>query len=242
MAYSYHDLVIFISDIHEPYSHKDSIPFVSAIRKKYWNRAGNPLAVFLGDELTYHGISFHPSDPDVESPGHELDLGISRIRKWHTLFPKAYVMESNHGSLLYRKQKFHGIPKFAFKNYNQLLGIPQKDWKWVNDLVIPIGPKKDVYVCHNRGNDVLKLSQSLGMSAVMGHIHEKMNIQYWGSQLGTNFAMQCGCLIDNTQADFDYNKINLKTPMIGTGVIVNGVPKIYLLIVDRNNRWIGELI
>ena len=36
------------------------------------------------------------------------------------LFPDMDLMDSNHGSLVYRRQKASGLPKAAIKSYNEL--------------------------------------------------------------------------------------------------------------------------
>lgn len=62
------------------------------------------------------------------------------------------------------------------------------------------------------------------MSCVQGHFHEKFKIYYWANPLGLYWAMQVGCLIDDDSLAFAYNNVNLKRPIIGCGVIVDGVP------------------
>jgi len=64
----------------------------------------------------------------------------------------------------------------------------------------------------------------MGMSCVQGHFHEKFGINYWGNSLGLYFSMQVGCLIDDTNYAFAYNNVNLKRPVIGCGLIIDGVP------------------
>lgn len=193
--------------------------------------------MFGGDELTWHSISYHDHNPALPNPSRELEISMPILYELYKLFPKAYVLESNHGSLVYRKQVSTKMPREVFKDYNQILRAP-KTWRWVPDLMFKVGPKQDVYVCHGRNKDVTKLSQMLGVSAVQFHYHENYKIEYWQSNTGLRFAMQCGCLIDHSAKDFDYSRLNLKTPIIGTGVIVNGHPELVPLLVDKH----GEII
>jgi hypothetical protein len=237
-----YDLVIFISDLHIPFEHPDALKFLAAIKKKYWKKAKKPLVVNLGDELTWSAISYHEQNPLLPNASLELEMSLSPIQNLHKLFPKMKIMESNHGSLVYRKQKSAGLPAAVFKHYNEILGIPRNDWQWVKDLTIKVSGPKTVYICHGRSADITKLAQLNGFCSVAGHFHEKMKIEYFANTVGVNWGMQCGCLIDNNSPEFDYNKLNLKSPMIGTGIIVNGDPKLYRMELNNLGRWTGRLV
>jgi len=117
--------ILVISDTHFPYHHPDTVSFLKALKKKY----KPDKVVHIGDELDFHALSFHPSDPDLLSPGNELLAGISTISPLYRLFPDVDLIESNHGSMVYRKAKYHGIPREVFKSYRKVLGAPM-GWKW----------------------------------------------------------------------------------------------------------------
>lgn len=235
-----HDLVICISDFHSPYNAQDSVDFIDAIKSKYWKKAKNPIAINTGDELDYHAISFHGADPELMSPSDELEAAIKKLSPFYEMFPKMLLCESNHGSLVYRKQKFHGLPKSVFKSYREVLGAP-RGWRWADDWTIKLSNGADCYFHHSKSADVLKTSQSMGMSTVSGHLHEKFSLSYWANPNGLYFAMQIGCLIDNDSLAFSYNKVNLKRPIIGTGIIVNGIPQLVPMVKNKNGRWTGKL-
>lgn len=227
--------VLIISDMHYPYNHPDIIAFLTALKRKYkFDRI-----ISVGDELDYHAISFHDSDPDLMSAGDELKTSIARLKPIYKLFPKMDLVESNHGSLVYRKQKTHGLPRNVIKSYRDVLEAP-KGWRWHDDLIIDT-PQGKVYICHGRSADILKLSMSMGMSCIQGHYHEKFEVRYWGNKLGLYFGMIVGCLIENSSLAFAYNKLNLKRPVIGCGGIINGLPKLFPMILDKNGRWIKEV-
>jgi hypothetical protein len=98
-----------------------------------------------------------------------------------------------------------------------------------------------VYICHGKSADILKLSQSMGMSAIQGHYHEKFEVRFWGNKLGLFFGMIVGCLIENSSYAFSYNKLNLKRPVIGCGIIINGIPMLIPMVLNSKGRWIGVL-
>lgn len=229
--------ILTVSDPHLPYNHPDLFEFLEEIKKVY----RPDLIVFMGDETDGHSFSFHDHDPDLMAPRDELQTAINRLKWLYKIFPKAYVLESNHGSLVYRKQKVSGLPRFVFKSYNQMLEAP-KGWVWVPDLTVKMSNGNKVYFCHGKTSDVTKLSQSMGMCAVQGHYHEKFKIEYWGNPEGLYWGMQTGCLIENESLAFAYNKVNLKRPVIGTGIIINGHPKLLPMVLNKNGRWIGKLL
>ena len=170
-----------------------------------------------------HALSFHDSDPDLLSAGAELQASLPIIATIHSMFPEMDIIDSNHGSMVHRKAKHHGIPRHYIKSYNDVLEVGE-GWKWHNDLTVELPNGQKVYFHHGKSADGLKLSQTMGMSCVQGHYHEKFGINYWGNSLGLYFSMQVGCLIDDSSYAFAYNNVNLKRPVIGTGLIINGIP------------------
>lgn len=229
--------ILVISDQHFPYNHPDILALLRAIKKKY----RPDKIVNIGDEIDGHSMSFHEHSPDLMSPGDELKTAINRIKPLYKLFPKMDLVESNHGSLVYRRGVFAGLPRHVFKSYREVIEAPQ-GWKWHPDLTLQASDGSWIYFCHGRVGDGLKLSQSMGMSCVQGHFHEKYEIRYWGNSRGLYWSMIVACLIDNDSLAFNYNKLNLKRPIIGCGIILNGQPLLIPMILKPGGRWIGKLI
>lgn len=211
--------ILVISDMHIPYHHPNLIPFLQMLKDRY-----NPTRVIcIGDELDKHAMSFHDSDPDLLSAGDELKASLPTIAAIHKMFPVMDIIDSNHGSMVHRKAKHHGIARAYIRSYNDVLQVGP-GWKWHNDLTVELPDGQKVYFHHGKAADGLKLSQTMGMSCVQGHYHEKFGINYWGNSLGLYFSMQVGCLINDDSYAFAYNNVNLKRPVIGTGLIIDGVP------------------
>lgn len=229
--------ILVISDSHFPYNHPDIVAFLKALKDKYkFDRVIN-----IGDEIDHHSISFHTPNPDLFSPGDELKTAIARLKPIYELFPKVDVLESNHGSLVYRKQKHAGLSRHVFKSYREILDAP-KGWNWHFELVIKASNGMPIYFHHGKSGSGIKLSQAMGMSVVQGHFHETMSIQYWANPLGLYWSMQVGCLIEKSTMAFEYCQNNLKRPLIGCGVILNGHPKLEPMVLDINGRWIKRLV
>ena len=225
--------ILLISDLHIPYHHKDAIAFLAHLKKKY-----KPTRVIcLGDELDKHALSYHDSDPDLKSAGDELRESLPIIAELYKMFPVMEIIESNHGSLVWRKAKTHGIPRHYIKSYNDVLGVGE-GWTWHPDLVVDLPDGNRCYIHHGKSNNVVRLSQQMGMSAVQGHYHEILSASYWGNPNGLHWGLQAGCLIDDESYAFSYNNVNLKRPVIGTALIINSLPVLEPLVMGGDGRWV----
>jgi len=211
--------ILFISDMHIPYHHKNTIPFLKMLKEKY-----NPTRIIcLGDELDKHALSFHDSDPDLMSAGDELKASLPVIAELHSIFPVMDIIDSNHGSMVFRKAKHHGIPRHYLKSYNDVLQVGP-GWKWSHDLTLTLPSGHKVFVHHGKSAEATKTSQAMSMSHVCGHFHESFGVRYWANPTDLFFAVNAGCLIDDDSYAYAYNNTNLKRPIIGTCVLIDGVP------------------
>lgn len=225
--------ILVIPDLHCPFHHKDAFDFLDSVSNKYKIKT----TVLLGDEIDGHTYSFHQSDPDQPfSPSSELEKAIWYLKDLYLLFPRATIIESNHGSLLYRKGKFHGIPRAMLRSYNDVLEAP-KGWNWVYDLTLDLPNKQRAYFHHGLSSNPLKVSQRMGMNFIQGHHHGRFEIQYWANPIGLYWAITSGCLIDKDEMAFNYAKNNLPKPILGCTVILDGIPKLIPMVVDKRGRW-----
>jgi hypothetical protein len=211
------------------------VDFLSALNDKY-----SPTRIIhLGDEIDLHAISFHQSDPDLFSPGHELERAIKLLQPLYRLFPKLDIMESNHGSRVYRKGFASGLPASVLKSNSEIIKAPP-GWTWHSELVVEtaMGP---VMFFHGKTQNALSVSKQLGMSTVNGHFHSQFGIQKWQTPLKINFAMVVGCLIDPKSRAFAYESNNILKPILGAAVIVNGIPKLELMQLKGDGRWTRKI-
>ncbi len=224
--------ILVISDQHIPYHHPDMMDFLKAIKKVY----KPDRIVNIGDELDHHAISFHDSNPDLASAGDELRKSLSIIKEMEQVFPVMDLVHSNHGSLSYRRAFSSGIPTAYLKDYNEFLQVG-KGWKWHEDIVIKASNGQDIYFCHGKVANIIKLGQQYGQNVVQGHYHTSFNIQYWGNPNALHWALQVGCLIDKDSLAYAYNKLFKNRPVIGTGIIINGLPKLLPMVLNKGGRW-----
>lgn len=211
------------------------MPFLKAVKDKY-----KPTRVILsGDEADFHGISFHDKDNDLDSAGTELTKAINALKPIYSLFPKAEVLESNHGSLVMRKALSTGLSRRYFKSPGEILEAP-KGWTWHFDITTTLPNGSKCYFHHSKGKP-LKIGQLYGMSHVCGHLHESFDIQYWSTPENLFFAMTVGCLVDKKSLAMAYSKNNAKRPIVGVGLIIDSQPVLVPMVLDGRGRWIGRL-
>ena len=228
--------ILVISDMHLPYQHKDSITFLKEIKKQF--KPDTTLSI--GDLLDQHALSFHDSSPELYSAGMELDKAKEYVRELESVFPKLIEVDSNHSSMIYRRALKHGLPKAYLKDYGDFLET--KKWKWIDDLTLTMSNGQRCFFTHGRSADVLKVSQSMGMSAVQGHYHTKFVISYWANPDNLFFGMNVGCLINQKSMAFNYAK-NFRTRfIIGCGIIIDGIPRLLPMVINKKGDWIGKIV
>ena len=228
--------ILVLSDMHIPFHHKDSMDFLREIKKEYKPQ----FVVNIGDLLDFHAISMHSHDPDLFSAGHELKEARKHVKELESIFPKVTEVDSNHSSLVYRRALKFGMSKEILKDYGDFLGT--KKWKWVDDLTLTMSNGQRCFFTHGRSADILKVSQTMGMSAVQGHYHTKFLVSWWANPDNLFFAMNVGCLINQKSMAFNYAK-NFKTRFIlGCAVIIDGYPKLLPMVLNSRGSWIKTLV
>lgn len=230
------DRILVISDMHHPYSHPDTVAFLKAVKAKY-----NPTRVIcMGDEVDNHAMSFHDHDPDLRSPGDELRAAIKALKPLYELFPVMDILDSNHGSLAFRKAKHAGISRKYIRDYGDVLQAPA-GWVWSHDLHITLPTGNECYFHHGLSANVLKVVQQRGVCVVQGHYHSIFAIQYAGNPRSLLWGMQVGCSIDKDSLAFAYDNANLPRPIIGHGIILDGHAKLLPMPLKKGGRWDGSV-
>ena len=141
--------------------------------------------------------------------------------------------------MLLRKARVGKIPRKAIKSYNDILDAP-KGWRWTFDTIVktPTGP---VYFCHGKTGTPGRLASLYGVSAVQGHFHEKAQITYISTPERLMFDCHTGCLADDKSLALGYNKVNAKRPIVSVILILNGIPQIAPMVLNKKGRWTGKL-
>lgn len=229
--------VFVIGDLHIPFHHRSAFAFLKAVKEKY----KPDLVINIGDELDQHAISMHDSNPDLPSAGDELKTSKTYIKELEKIFPKMILIHSNHSSLVYRRALKYGLPREYLRSYNEFLGVG-KDWQWIDDLTITLSDDSRCFFTHGMSADVLKLAMQMGKHCVQGHYHSKFSIGYFSNPDELIWGMQVGCLTSQSSMAFDYAK-NFKNRFImGSGMIIDGQPKLIPMVFGKDGEWIKKII
>ena len=222
--------------MHLPYQHKDAIKFLAEIKKEF-----KPDRVInIGDLLDFHAISMHTHDPDLASPGHELTMARKYVKELESIYPQVTEVDSNHSSLVYRRAIKYGMSREFLKEYGDFLGT--KKWNWVDDLTLTMSNGQRCFFTHGRSADILKVSQTMGISAVQGHYHTKFVVSYWANPDNLFFAMNVGCLINQKSLSMNYAK-NFRTRFIlGCAIILDGIPRLLPMQLNDKGDWIKRIV
>jgi hypothetical protein len=226
--------ILCISDMHQPWAHPDLNKFLLALKAKY----KPDQVICVGDEIDSHAMSFHDSDPDLPSAGDELLKAIECLQPIYRMFPKMELVDSNHGSMVYRKGKHHGIPRKYLRDYGEVLNAP-KGWTWHNNIMVQLPNGQSLFVTHGIKANGMQLAQQMGCNVLQGHYHTAFQVQYSSSPSQLYWSLQVGCLINDKALAFEYNKTTVLRPIIGLGIIINSQPKLLPMLLNKEGRWTG---
>lgn len=218
--------------MHQPYSHPDTLVFLRMIKRKF----RPDRVICLGDEVDHHALSYHESDPDLDSAGPELERAIAKLRPLYKLFPRVDVLESNHGSLVYRKAMTAGIPRRALKDYREILGAP-KGWRWHFDLRIRMSNGQWLYLHHGKSGQQGALSKREASCSAQGHFHSKFHATFWRNSTGLYWDVHAGCLVDHDSLAFAYGKNTMEKGIVGCVMVIDGYPRHIPMVLNKKGRW-----
>lgn len=239
MPESAHRSVLVIPDTHAPYEHPDTLEFLAAVAARF----RPDTVVHLGDEADKHAMSFHMSDPNLDSAGMELEKARVFMAKLHAMFPVMRLCHSNHGSMHFRKAHSHGIPVQYLRTYREVF-FPQgggERWEWQHTHVLELPNGEQVAFKHQPAGAVLGDAAHERMNLVCGHLHGKLSIEYARNTHEQYWAAQGGCLVDEESRAFSYGKESKYKPALGCLVLIEGVPQIVPMQTNSDGRWVGKI-
>ncbi len=209
------DNIGVIADTHAPFTHRSYLDFCSDT----FERFGCSIIVHIGDEIDNHAISYHDTDPDGFSPGHEAEAAQAEMDRWYARFPEVRVCIGNHSALPYRKALSKGIPKKFIRAYEEIWNAP-KGWRWgwqweLNGVRFQHGTGYSGKTAHER------IALENMQSTVMGHAHSYAGVEYRASNAQLIFGMNVGCGLDRHSYAMAYGKDMARKPVLGCGVVLD---------------------
>ena len=211
--------ILYIPDLHQPFTHKNALNFVKEVRDEFECET----IVFGGDVFDQYSLSSYSKDPDHLTTRNEYDDARRNIKAWVKAFPVAKCIYGNHEKRLFKRLYDANIPfDLLNQTYNNIWGIPNT-WEWaerhvIDNIVFLHGMREGEYAHVNTAKDLRR-------SLVMCHTHASAGVHYLASFDNTIFAMNAGCLIDDSSYAFAYAKEFTRRPVLGCGVVVDGIPK-----------------
>lgn len=223
--------ILIVPDFHGLAAHPDLIPFL-----KDQQEALKPdLTVFLGDILDGHQLSFHDKEDAMPSAVDELEQSLAVLHQVYKIFPAALLTWGNHERRQFRKAKQAGIPELYLRPEEEILQLPA-GWSVAERFYINT-PRGEVMFVHDLGGNPLSSAQKLATSVVSGHRHSSFQINYWSTKHALHFNMVAGCLINPHHPAFLYNKSQILRPILGCGAIIEGVPMLIPMTLNKNGRY-----
>jgi hypothetical protein len=226
--------ILVISDTQAPAHHPNTIEFLTKLKKDFQPHH----VVHIGDELDLRNLSKYVKDPDLSGPADELEEGLAFMKQLYDLFPRVQVCISNHGARPYLRAIDAGLPSSFIRSYREWMKAP-KGWSWHHQIIID-----DIAFIHGEGlsgdGARLKACTLMQRSCVFGHIHSHAGVSWFSNKQKLMFGFNVGCLIDLHSAYFEYNRHQLHRPIIGCGVIDNGVPTFIPMLLDKYGLWIDR--
>jgi len=227
--------VLLIGDSHLPYEHCDYLAFCKAVKKKYKCL----LVIHMGDYEDQHAISFHDSDVDLYSAGHELEIVIEKTKHWYKAFNKMVTLDSNHGSLVIRNFKKRGIPMQHMRALKEVYNTP--NWNWFESILLRTNAG-DTLLRHNKSTTYQKFAREEGCNCWQGHYHGKAEITWCNTEYNERYNAFTGCGVNKDSLALAYGKANIPQPILSCGRIdQHGMPHVVKMNLDKKGRWDGNI-
>lgn len=209
---------LFFSCLHAPYNDRRALDFLRDLQREY-----NPDAVYnLGDEADLYRMSRYTQDPSMPTLTQELRKVRKTTKELATIFPEQRVCHSNHVRRLGNRAKDAGLTEEVLRPWREIIGAPET-WVWQERW-----KSKYATVVHGEGFNgeaaANRAMQAYGGNVVMGHLHSQAGVKYSKSFGPQKWILQVGCLIDIKHEAFAYDRHSVKQPILGAGVVVDGVP------------------
>lgn len=219
-----------IGDTHLPVERKGYLEFVQDIFEAW--RVDK--IVHAGDLVDWHGISFHPPEPQCPGVIDEYALALEQVGKWTKVFPNVKICIGNHDERPTRLAKTVKIPEFMLRPYGELWNAPGWDWAYRHKI-------DRVLYRHGTGcsgiHPAWNLMNKSKMSVVIGHCHSRAGIKSSVNDENRFFGMDVGCGIDEKAWQFAYGRDYVERPILSCGVVIDGHPYLEMMPCGPNEAY-----
>lgn len=216
--------VLVIGDTHCPVMLSDYVSFLKQVEAEW----ACDTVVHIGDVADFNAISYHEKNPATPAPEDEYRQALSQVQSLYKAFNKVTVMTGNHDALPKRQARSAGIPTDLVKDYGQIWKTP--DWNWLPRYSVhDIDGVKYAHGDRGKGGQMaaLKNAKDHFCSWVQGHLHSQAGVTYFANEDAMIFGMSVGCGVDRHTAAMDYGIKFTSKPIIGCGVVIDGVYAVF---------------
>lgn len=209
---------LVLPDLHFPFHHPASLDFLADLRRQYRPK----VVVCIGDLGDQHGWSRHDRLPDAPGQAEEYRLTLAACRDLYKLFPRVLACVGNHDTRLAMKALRAGIPSSLHRTVATIYESP-RGWQWADAHTVDGVAYEHGH--HYKGKGAaLAAARDNRMPTVVGHFHATAGVEYSASRVNTIWGLSVGCLVDAGSPGMAYAKQTAGKPVLGAGVVVDGVP------------------
>jgi len=229
--------IICISDTHFPYHHRDTFSFLKAIRDEY----AITDVTHVGDVVDNHFPSYHEMEAGCLGGSEEIKEARKACQKLERIFPEMRISLGNHDLLPKRKANSASVPLDWVAEPNRVYAL-EGGWDWKSYHRVPYGDNLHFLLVHSVGTNLKANAMRYSHSSVQGHHHSTFGVEYAADTDTLRWAMGVGCLIDPRSPAFQYDKKNVVSrPILGCGIILEGVPITIPMILNKSGSWCKRL-
>ena len=214
--------VLIIGDTHAPCLLDGYLDFLAECYES-WDC---DRVVHIGDIVDNCALSFHLKKPQQKDPIREFEETMEQVNQIVEYFPEADLMLGNHDVLPYRWANEVGIPVEMMRDFAGIFGLPA-EWT-VHARYGQLEIDGVIYQHGDRGRSSAILNaKDEFCSVVQGHHHAKAGVEFTANRNHRVFGMQVGCGTDWKHHQQDYGVKYSKKPIIGCGIVIDGVTPVF---------------
>ncbi len=232
--------VMAIGDTQIPYQHIDSIKFLTAVYKKYKPNQ----VVQIGDLFDQYFANAWGKSADAASAMEEFEEGLDWLHNdFLPIFGKTpvTVIIGNHDERIFKRADEAGIPSKFMKTMKDIYELPKEIELCYNKVIDNVTYVHGHTTKCTAANATEVLTHEYETSIVYGHFHSRANITYLANRRRLVWGFNLGCLIDRHAYAFSYGANYKDKPILGCGLVMNGLPLYIPMILNDKHRWVGKL-
>lgn len=232
--------VLAIGDTQLPFTHRDAPAFLTALYKK-WHPE---VVVQIGDLLDQYFANAWGKTSKALSTEQEYNLALQFLHE--ELFPifkksEIKIVIGNHDERIFKRADEAGIHEMFLKSMRDIYKLPEPidlQYSYVIDKVTYL--HGHTTKCTEK-NATEVLTYEYETPVVYGHFHSSAGINFLANKRRLVWGMNLGCLIDTHAYAFEYGKAFKNKPILGAGIIKDGVPMFISMNLDEHSRWDGKI-